>query len=140
MFSFYTPIEANKILPEIQSKFKKVLEQRDKITKINAELNEVISQDKSFEIFFRKKMELNQTINSIYKNIEDIESFGILIKSFDEGLLDFPSKRYDEEVWLCWKIGEDKIKFWHRKNEGFMGRKPLSIKGTYNEENLEDLR
>lgn len=140
MFSFYTPIQANKILPEIKSKFKKVLEQRDKIAKIQAELNLVISQDKSFEVFFRKKMELNQMITSIYKNIEEIESFGILIKSFDEGLLDFPSKRYDEEVWLCWKMGEDKIKFWHGKNEGFMGRKPLSIKGTYNEESLEDLR
>lgn len=140
MFSFYTPIQANKILPEIKSKFKKVLEQRDKIAKIQAELNQVINQDKSLEIFFRKKIELNQTITSIYKNIEEIESFGILIKSFEEGLLDFPSKRYDEEVWLCWKMGEDKIKFWHGKNEGFMGRKPLSIKGTYNEENLEDLR
>ena len=94
----------------------------------------------SFKIFFNKKQELNKTISSLYKEIEEIEDFGILIKSLDEGLLDFPSKRFNEEVWLCWKIDEEKIRFWHGKNEGFIGRKPLSVKGTYNEDNLEDLR
>jgi hypothetical protein len=53
-----------------------------------------------------------------------------MIKSVDEGLLDFPSKRFDEEVWLCWKAGEDEIKFWHGKDEGFMGRKPLETTGV----------
>jgi hypothetical protein len=37
-------------------------------------------------------------------------------------------------------MGEDKIKFWHGKNEGFVGRKPLSINGTYDNDVLEDLR
>ena len=87
-----------------------------------------------------KKKELNKIISSLYREIEEIEEFDILIKSVDEGLLDFPSKRFNEEVWLCWKIGEEKIRFWHGKDEGFIGRKPLSIKGNYNEDNLEDLR
>ena len=69
-----------------------------------------------------------------------MEEFGILIKSLDEGLVDFASKRFDEEVWLCWKVEEEKVRFWHGKNEGFIGRKPLSVKGNYNEDNLEDLR
>src|SRR5919112_263647 len=47
-----------------------------------------------------------------------------------EGLLDFPSRRFDEEVWLCWKVGETKVKFWHGKEEGFMGRKPLESTGV----------
>jgi len=45
----------------------------------------------------------------------------------DDGLLDFPSQRFDDEVWLCWKYGETEIKFWHEKDSGFNGRKPISV-------------
>lgn len=51
----------------------------------------------------------------------------MVVKSIEQGLLDFPSKRFDEEVWLCWKYGETEIKFWHEKDSGFMGRKPVEI-------------
>jgi hypothetical protein len=50
-----------------------------------------------------------------------------MIKSIEQGLLDFPSKRFDEEVCLCWKHGETEIKFWHDKDSGFMGRKPIEV-------------
>ena len=33
----------------------------------------------------------------------------------------------NEEVWLCWKYGETEIKFWHEKDSGFMGRKPIEV-------------
>ncbi|MER5175769.1 MAG: DUF2203 domain-containing protein [Candidatus Nitrosocosmicus sp.] len=140
MFNFYTPDQANDLLPEIKRRFNKIIDKRNEIIMIQNELNSIIDGYQSFKIFFNKKQELNKTISSLYKEIEEIEDFGILIKSLDEGLLDFPSKRFNEEVWLCWKIEEDKIRFWHGKNEGFIGRKPLSVKGTYNEDNLDDLR
>ena len=140
MFNFFTPIEANSILPEVKVKFSNILMQRNSIMDLQAELNSVINQEVSHEIFFIKKSQINKAIAKLYKDIEELEGVGILIKSFDEGLLDFPSKRFNDEIWLCWKIGEDKIKFWHGKNEGFMGRKPLSIKGTFNNDDLADLR
>jgi len=52
---------------------------------------------------------------------------GILIKGLDEGLIDFPHIRSNgEEIYLCWKIGEDDILFWHRLSDGYAGRKPLN--------------
>lgn len=54
-----------------------------------------------------------------------INDAGAQIKSLEEGLLDFPSRRGGEEVLLCWKLGEDKIRYWHGADEGFAGRKPL---------------
>jgi hypothetical protein len=140
MFNFYTPDQANEILPEIKRRFNKIIDKRNEIIIIQNEINSIINGYKSFLLFFDKKKELNKIISSLYREIEEIEEFDILIKSVDEGLLDFPSKRFNEEVWLCWKIGEEKIRFWHGKDEGFIGRKPLSIKGNYNEDNLEDLR
>jgi hypothetical protein len=140
MFNFYTPDKANEFLPEIKRRFNLIIGYRNQIVMIQNELNNISSKDYSFKLFFEKKIQLNKTITLLYKQIEEIEELGILIKSLDEGLIDFPSIRFNEEVWLCWKIEEEKIKFWHSKNEGFIGRKPLSIKGNYNEDNLEDLR
>ena len=140
MFNFYTPDKANEFLPEIKRRFNLIIGYRNQIVIIQNELNNISSKDYSFKLFFEKKIQLNKTITLLYKQIEEIEELGILIKSLDEGLIDFPSIRFNEEVWLCWNIGEEKIKFWHGKNEGFIGRKPLSIKGNYNEDNLEDLR
>ena len=140
MFNFYTPDKANELLPEIKRRFNLIIGYRNQIVIIQNELNNISSKDYSFKLFFEKKIQLNKTITLLYKQIEEIEELGILIKSLDEGLIDFPSIRFNEEVWLCWNIEEEKIRFWHGKNEGFIGRKPLSIKGNYNEDNLEDLR
>jgi hypothetical protein len=40
-------------------------------------------------------------------------------------LLDFPAIIDNQDVYLCWKLGEDRIRFYHRQDEGFAGRKPL---------------
>jgi hypothetical protein len=58
---------------------------------------------------------------------ELINAAGAQIKSLEEGLLDFPAKRGDEDVLLCWKLGEDEIGFWHGVEEGFAGRRPLPL-------------
>ena len=140
MFKLFTPIKANSILPEVKAKFVRILNQRNNIMELQVELNSIVNLESSHEEYFMKKRLVNKALTELYKDIEELEGLGILIKSFEEGLLDFPSKRFNEEVWLCWKIGEDKIRFWHGKNEGFMGRKPLSIRGTFNNDDLADLR
>lgn len=56
---------------------------------------------------------------------EEINAAGAQIKSLEEGLLDFPSRRGGELVLLCWKLGEGEIEYWHGLEEGFAGRKPL---------------
>jgi hypothetical protein len=56
---------------------------------------------------------------------EQIDQAGAQVKSLEEGLLDFPAKRGEEDVLLCWKLGEDEIRFWHGTDEGFSARKPV---------------
>ena len=58
-----------------------------------------------------------------------IEATGCVVKDLDVGLLDFPAVINDEEVYLCWRLGEDRIRFYHRQDEGFDGRKPLDPRG-----------
>lgn len=57
--------------------------------------------------------------------MEAIEQFGCLVKDLDIGLLDFPTLYRGREVYLCWRLGETAIEFWHGVDEGFRGRKPI---------------
>jgi hypothetical protein len=129
MPNLYTPQDANKALPEVKRMFARITAQKNKVVAVQQEIQAIIDSGSPFGSFIEKKQQLNAMVTELYKSIEQLEGIGVMIKSVDEGLLDFPSKRFDEEVWLCWKAGEDEIKFWHGKDEGFMGRKPLETTG-----------
>lgn len=58
-------------------------------------------------------------------SFERLEEMGVLIKDLDIGLIDFLTRYHGREVCLCWKLGEDRIRFWHGVEEGFRGRKEI---------------
>jgi len=61
-----------------------------------------------------------------YNNfMHKIEEMGCEVKGIREGLVDFPSIREGKEVYLCWRMPEEEILFWHDLNTGFAGRKPI---------------
>lgn len=62
---------------------------------------------------------------AVARCVEELQSLGVLVKDLDEGLVDFPARLGDQEVLLCWRLGEPKVAFWHGFDEGFAGRKPL---------------
>ena len=57
--------------------------------------------------------------------IQEIESIGCEIKGVREGLIDFPSIREGREIYLCWRMPEKEIRFWHSLDAGFSGRQPI---------------
>lgn len=66
-----------------------------------------------------------ESVNQLRDALEKIEATGCVIKDLDMGLVDFPAMMGDREIYLCWKLGETSIKFWHHTNEGYAGRKPI---------------
>jgi hypothetical protein len=65
---------------------------------------------------------------ALARAIDEIGRHGAEVKDLDEGLIDFPAQRSDgEAVLLCWKLGEDRIRYWHTAEEGFAGRRPLPL-------------
>ncbi len=125
MFMFFTANDANKALPDVIKKFEYSLAKKNDISKIEKQLQMSLATTNSIEEYVTLKQKLNSAITKFYESVEILENTGVVVKSIEQGLLDFPSKRFDEEVWLCWKYGETEIKFWHEKDSGFMGRKPV---------------
>ena len=127
MTAYFSISEANKILPIVIKKFNYVKKLKSEIMKFEHELSNDMSSSNSLVEFSQLKQKLNSVVTKFYQSIEDLESTGVVLKGLEDGLLDFPAKRFNDEIWLCWKEGETEIKFWHEKNTGFNGRKPISV-------------
>ena len=120
MFKYFTVQTANEVLPLVIQKYDNIKKQKNEIIKAEQELQVTLSDNGTFEKYVVLKQKLNQELSKFYKTIEELEETGVVMKGLDQGLLDFPSKRFDEEVWLCWKEGETEIKFWHEKDTDSM--------------------
>ena len=127
MNSYFSVSDANKILPLVIKKFDHAKKMKIEVMKMEKQLSSGITPVTSLEEYSMVKRKFNSLVTEFYKSIEDLENTGVVLKGLDEGLLDFPAKRFNEEIWLCWKEGETEIKFWHEKDSGFMGRKPISV-------------
>ncbi len=65
-------------------------------------------------------------METVIEIVRGLEERGIIVKGLDDGLIDFPHIRDNgEEVYLCWKLGENDIQYWHRIEDGFAGRKSI---------------
>ena len=68
---------------------------------------------------------LEEHIYTLRQLRDELQRFGCELKDPDTGLIDFLSLRDGEEVYLCWRLGEDRIRFWHTLDGGVAGRRPL---------------
>ena len=71
--------------------------------------------------------EIEREARELARLVDEIAEHGPEVKDLDEGLIDFPALRQGETVLLCWKLGEDEIRYWHRIEDGFGGRRPLPL-------------
>ena len=127
MTTYFSISDANKILPSVIKKFNYSKMLKNEIIKMEKQMSLDLTSKTSMKDYIILKQKLNAKVTEFYQSMEDLESLGVVLKGLEQGLLDFPAKRFDEEIWLCWKEGETEIKFWHEKDSGFMGRKPISV-------------
>tara|TARA_B100000809_G_scaffold53911_1_gene49462 strand:- start:6259 stop:6660 length:402 start_codon:yes stop_codon:yes gene_type:complete len=127
MDNYFTIKSANEILPTIIKKFQKIKQEKNEVEKMEQKLQMNLSGTSNLDDYVTLKQNLNASVTRFYTSIEELEKTGVVLKGLEEGLLDFPSKKFDDEIWLCWKEGETEIKFWHEKDVGFNGRKPIDV-------------
>ncbi len=73
----------------------------------------------------RTRQRREAAARSLETAIEQVQRLGCLLKDLDTGLVDFPTLLRGVEVYLCWRLGEPSITWWHGVEEGFRGRKPI---------------
>lgn len=124
--------EAEDLLPTISPWLEEARGEKQTIEAFKNELAQVASRimvlggtSPPLADLLRKKTAHDEAAERLVAIVNRIQETGVLVKDLDIGLVDFPCLMEGEEIYLCWKLGEDRIAFWHGTDEGFTGRKPL---------------
>ena len=64
-------------------------------------------------------------VDQMQAAVARIDGWGITLRDIDTGLIDFPALVSGRQVWLCWRLGEGPVEWWHELDDGFAGRRPL---------------
>ncbi len=131
---FFTVEEANKALPlvraivaDIVRQFEVVNSHKQRLVALkNHRRGPQGSSDASAEETAQSQANLETEEAQLITYVEELTRLGIELKGPD-GLCDFPSRRDGRDVYLCWRLGEPSVRFWHEINAGFAGRQPLDL-------------
>src|SRR5579859_1757682 len=128
----FTLTEAERVRQELEPFLVEAMNCRKKLAGLETDLTAVSARITMmggvivpYEKLATLRVEHHQLAETLKTSLNRILETGCLIKDLEVGLLDFPALIDNEEVYLCWRLGEDRIRFYHRQNEGFAGRKPL---------------
>ena len=129
---FFTLTQAQKLLPQVESAIREAITRKAEYDQAEAErqsFSERLAVTGGMHVDRRRWLEQKNRLDSaaldVKNSIERVHEFGCLVKDLDIGLIDFPTLFNGQEVYLCWKLGESGIQFWHGVQEGFQGRKAI---------------
>jgi len=131
---FFSVEEANKALPLVRAIVGDIVRQYRVVEGLQQRLSTVLtdrrrpSDDLYSEELVQSKNELETEEDKLRTYIEELKNLGVELKS-EEGLCDFRSMMVGREVYLCWRLGEPEVMFWHELDAGFAGRQRLSKRG-----------
>jgi hypothetical protein len=120
---YFTVVEANAVLPlarsivrDISALAESLQERYDRLTADGDLLGEKKEE-------WEQDLEQDQEKMRVY--VEELKQLGIELKDFLSGLIDFPARMGNREVYLCWKLGEPEVAHWHELDAGFAGRRRI---------------
>lgn len=132
MSRYFTREQAERLLPTVESLIREAL-----FLKAEFQESDTILRNATRDIMMRGGMSMDRermlearrkrdaSVTKLQATLEQVQNHGCLVKDLDIGLLDFPTLYRGQEVYLCWRLGESRIEFWHGVEEGFRGRKPI---------------
>lgn len=117
----YTVEEANALLPYLAPT---LVELREKF-EAGEHLRAVVARSAATNGGSPDRDKWSRTMARVAELMERIEEWGLLLRDVASGLVDFPTTIDGVDGWLCWRLGEPEIGYWHPGDEGFAGRRPL---------------
>ncbi len=120
----FTISEANSLIPQLEEWLVEVQKERRLLARVEDEIKKAgdHSQQNGGTVYGPRYI---LALERITKNIQKIHDLGVLVKDLEKGLCDFPYLLDGRMVYLCWKLGENEIRWWHETHTGYVGRQPL---------------
>jgi len=126
----FTLDEANALLPRLTGILTEMQATKPELDALRGELGEMTETaagnghllEDDLKAKRKRAQELVARLNTL---LEELNATGCELKGVEEGLIDFRSRRQGRTIYLCWKLGEERIAWWHDLDAGFAGRRPL---------------
>jgi hypothetical protein len=123
----YTLEEARSLLPLIRGTILQLAIERRRADAAHDQLHHRLRHEAAGRP--EESARLEATTTELRTRVRDLldhlESLGIVVRDLDEGLVDIPTLRDGERAWLCWRLSDPELGFWHSTREGFSSRQPL---------------
>jgi hypothetical protein len=117
----FTLEEAEAALPDLREALARMHAARQTLLRTADRVKEVVAGNGGG----RENQESRDAAGTLRRDVERISAEGIILRDVESGLVDFPAERDGREVYLCWRLGEDHVAFWHPPDTGIAGRQPL---------------
>jgi hypothetical protein len=121
--------QANKTLPLVRAIVQDIVHQSQLVDSLQQRLTRVLrerrrpSEDPYSEELKQSQSELEVEEEKLQGYVDELKKLGVELKSDEIGLCDFRSQKDGREVYLCWKLGEPEVLYWHDLDAGFAGRR-----------------
>ncbi len=136
----FTPAEANATLPLVRAIVSDLVDLSCELTERRQRLTMLMggkkgsSHDPYHEEVVQVKKDLEKDTVRLREYVEELQALGIEPKSGTEGLVDFPAILNGRKVYLCWKLGEERVLFWHDLESGYLGRQAVRPESKFQSE------
>jgi hypothetical protein len=127
---YFTLAQANKTLPYVRRVVEDIIaeyqEWKDCIHRYELVAAGVQADHGETEEQVALRLRVDDVARRINRHIEELNAVGCVFKGFDGGLVDFYARLEGRDVFLCWRLGEAEIAYWHDVDAGFSGRQPIT--------------
>ena len=121
MERLFTEAEANELLPALRTLLERLRGARSELME-RAETAGHRAASNGSAAAAAQGSAAERAFNQV---LAEVEALGVVVRDADTGLVDFASTREGEPIYLCWRLGEDRVAFWHPRDTGYAGREPL---------------
>jgi len=135
---YFTPDEVNALIPRLETHFQNFWGYRKNAQRILEEIRakarsrkggmdeeDLTPRETAFQQM--RQSQAHFLLEQAKREIDELMELGCVVKDLEAGLLDFPHilESEEQEVYLCWKYAEKKVRYWHSIDQGYSSRKPL---------------
>ncbi len=117
----FTLEQANAALPDLRERLVRIRAARQQVLRASELVGARVASDGGGH----DGHEYFEAIAVLKSEIEHLAGCGIVLRDPESGLVDFPAELEGRRVFLCWRLGEDRVGYWHDLETGFAGRRPL---------------
>lgn len=117
----YTVAEANELLPYLAPTLVELREKSEEAARVR----EAVSVAAASNGGSGERERWARLLARVAELAERLEQWQLVLRDLSQGLVDFPAEVDGTEAYLCWRLGEPEVAYWHPRDTGFAGRRPL---------------